>query len=164
MDNNWRYNTISVTKYDPAFRDDKGVYTHDEWTSYYDIGNVFGGVMFNESDFFLVEDKYIKAIELFLTSTGCTNFSVNSLEKYDEDGLDDDMLAIYHNIENGQKLSLNEVLVLARLILRAFIWCEIFCNEYVVRFGYDFYMYFNAPVFNEDIFQKIKELGLFVEK
>ena len=52
--NGWR-----ITKYNPAFRDERGVYLKDEWTSVSDVGKSFDGVVLTFKEYREIEDNYV---------------------------------------------------------------------------------------------------------
>lgn len=47
-------NYYRISKYDPQYRID-GIYQKDEWTSMSDIGNIYGGKVFTEDEYYKVE-------------------------------------------------------------------------------------------------------------
>ena len=50
-----------VTKYDPAHRDARGVFTREEWTSVSDIGRRFEAGVLGEAEYRRVEGAYATA-------------------------------------------------------------------------------------------------------
>ena len=53
-------NQYRVTKYNPAFRDQSGAYTKDEWTFFGQIGRTFSGVPFTFDEYERVEQAYVQ--------------------------------------------------------------------------------------------------------
>jgi hypothetical protein len=51
-----------VTKYDPVYRDLEGNFKKEDWTSYYDIGKVYGGQEFTLSDYLSIESSNSNAM------------------------------------------------------------------------------------------------------
>jgi hypothetical protein len=45
-----------VTKYKPDFRDERGAYLRDEWTSLSEVGKSFGGVKLTFEEYRKIED------------------------------------------------------------------------------------------------------------
>ena len=44
MNDKWRYTTTSITKYNPIFRDENGIFKKIEWIGFFQIGQLFDGV------------------------------------------------------------------------------------------------------------------------
>lgn len=166
----WRYSAVSVTKYNPAFRNDDGVYQKNEWIGFFQVGKEVEGRMLTFDDYSLTEEKYIAAATLFFQFHGCKSFRIENLEKNhfgDYAYADKEKLSgCCGQLESGQLCRLDELEVVVKLILREMIWAELFCegsDEIAVRFGYDFYMYFNARGNMSDLFRDIELLGLYVD-
>lgn len=73
---------------------------------------------------------------------------------------------LYKQIKEGQKVALAELKDVLSLILRSYLWCELHGdnNGAVVRFGYDYYMYFNVDGdFDAGVRDAIEGLGLYVD-
>jgi hypothetical protein len=69
-----------VTKYNPAFRDQRGAYTKVEWTMFRKIGQTFSGVVLTSAEYERVEDAYIQAALSFLRESGLPSMRVAGLE------------------------------------------------------------------------------------
>ncbi len=171
IDNDWMHMARSVTKYDPAFRDENGYYTKDDWTSRSDIGKIYDGRSFTLELYLETEQKYIAAAKLFFQFHNCSAVLIGSLEKRafsaGESSFPDYEKAnlVYHQMAENGIILLNDLDTVTRLILREYIWCELFCaqsKDIAVRFGYDYYMYFNSPLTMEGLFKTIEEMGLFI--
>lgn len=168
----WRLNAIRITKYDPKFRYSNSIYSKKEWTSYGDIGKVFNGDLFTLEEYINTEEKYIQAAKSFFIFFDCTSFTVKNVEKYHNtrEFLPNDLHLFenYLKIKNRSSFSINEIDTIIQLILRNYLWCELFGNSFksVVRFGYDYYMYFSFSAKKKDItplYNIIKKIGLFWE-
>ena len=73
-------NEYRVTKYNPAFRDERGAYTGDEWTMFAQIGQTFPGVQLTSAEYERVEDAYVEAALSFLGESGLLSLRVAGLE------------------------------------------------------------------------------------
>jgi hypothetical protein len=73
-------NEYRVTKCNPAFRDQSGAYTKDEWTLFKQIGQTFSGVQFTSAEYERVEDAYVEVALSFLRESGLSSMKVAGLE------------------------------------------------------------------------------------
>lgn len=170
MNKDWRYTAKLVSKFNPAFKDDKGHYRIDEWIGFFQIGKKFHDGELTFQSYLITEDAYIKAAIFFFKFHGCHKVVLSSLEKNDFSeynyGDRDELMLSYNNISEGQVVIIEHLSNVVKLILRELIWVELFCeesNDIAVRFGYDFYMYFSSNQDLSDLFIKIEELGLYVD-
>jgi len=168
MEDNWKF-TRSITKYDPAYRNEKGYYMKYEWIGFGQIGEMFEGELFTLDSYLQTESKYIKAAYYFFQFHKCESVIIKNLEKRHTDDyfLDDkeQLVAFFNKINEGTEILLNDLSLLIKLILRDMVWAELFCinsDEVALTFGYDFYMYFNSNVDMSDLFVKEGQLGLYV--
>ena len=137
LEEQWRLTAFEVMKYNPKFRNLEGHYLKKEWTEF-EIGKIFDGVELIYEDYKVVEDKYI-----------LHNIRDQELEKF------------YTELKGRMTLNLNEAQMAARLILRGALYGRFYCKgnkEIGVRFGYDYYMFFNVPEKNK------KEIRTYIEK
>lgn len=164
MSDTWRYTAKSVTKYDPLNP------KVDDWIGFWQIGKMIGNEPLMLEQYLETENKYIAAATYFLKFHQCEFVEIRGLEKntwgnYNENG-SSVLTQLYNSLEEGAYIPLSETENLIRLILRQFVWCGLFCNandEVAVRFGYDFYMYFNSNKNYSNIEPMISSLGLFLE-
>jgi hypothetical protein len=166
----WREKAIRISKYDPAARDEEGRYTKDDWTSYTDIGSEFNGIKLTIGEYLTVEKKYIDAARMFFEFNSCDLIKVSNLAKFDFDQyyLSDknEVLAIYENLKNGANVLPADLGIIIKLILRGYVWMELFCSsspDTAVRFGYDLYMYFNSKKDLGTLLEITKSKGLYVD-
>ena len=161
MMDQWRYNAIRVTKYNPLFRDESGKYTADDWVSYSDIGREFNGTILTAAAYSRVEQQYIDAVITILRTQELDKVVIKALEKYPGGELVSDL---YDQLEDGIFIDLEHIPMLMKLVLRDYIWCELqIAGDIVIRFGYDFYMYVNGIPKEAGIWQEISSAGLFVD-
>jgi hypothetical protein len=65
------------------------------------------------------------------------NHELNNDDKY----ISNDMKNSFQQVKTGINLRIDEVELLARLILREKLWCKLESKDMFVHFGYDYYMY-----------------------
>lgn len=166
MKDDWRLTAKRITKYAPSLRNEEGAYPADEWTSFHDIGKAFNGVTLTAEEYFRTEAKYIDAVGLFLKSIDCKEVRIVNVEKYDPEGLSGELLELYKGVLNGVLLDGDSIRYMIQLVLRGYLWCVMFCSknqEYAIRFGYDYYMYFNGSNLKDSMLAEVECLGLFVD-
>ena len=147
-------NQFRVTKYDPAHRDITGAYLLDDWTSYSDIGRVFGDTMLSPQRYKAVEDAYVSAALSFLKESGVTHLRVAGLENSQ---------ASEDAPSEGQDLSLGEIEPVLRGLLRERFWCRLEAADSFVHVGWDYYMYLGVPRECPAASAVASAQGLFVE-
>jgi hypothetical protein len=143
-----------VTKYDPAYRDRRGAYSRDEWTSIGDIGRAFAGVILTEPEYQRVEDAYAETAVAFLREAGVSTLAVAGLEN---------RAAAPLSIAECSSLDLAEVGEVMRRMLREEFWCRLEGAGAFVHVGYDYYMYIAVPGPCPNAAALAQKLGLFVE-
>ncbi|KEH85357.1 MULTISPECIES: hypothetical protein [Clostridium] len=162
-----------ITKYNPIYRSEDGNYLKKEWTSIFDVGKSFDGKKLSLKEYLLTEDLYIKAIIEFINFLRIPSLKACELEKYEESIQTDkypeiytiQMIKIFKTIKNEDDISVNKIGDLVKLILREHLWCKLENkNKMFIHFGYDYYMYIGSYSKCDYIINKIKEMGLFVEK
>ena len=170
--------TYSITKYNPIYRNENGVYEREEWTSICDIGKMIGGQILSKKDYLDVEESYVRAVELLLEYHGIDKLIIMQLEKhsnlssvessimgYDHNIYSDEIIKAYHRCEEGLVIPKAGVNLYCKLILRENIWSILYSREihFVVIFGYDYYMKVICPKISEAVIAQIESNGLFVE-
>jgi hypothetical protein len=143
-----------VTKYDPAFRDNGGAYTRNEWTSIGDIGRAFSGEVLTEAEYQRVEDAYTVVVIAFLQEAGVTSLKVVGLENHS---------AIPLSFGEGSILDAVEAGIVLRRVLREEFWCRLERPNAFIHLGYDYYMYVGVPSACPTSEALARRLGLFVE-
>lgn len=157
-----------ITKYNPKNRDATGSYCKNEWTSYSDIGTRIDGKDFTYDQYIKTEDAYVTSIILFMKCNNVESLKVINLEKYaDLDNSDKHISQAMHktfdHLRDDIEIEINEVNLVARLILREKLWCKLESKNMFVHFGYDYYMYIGSACLCEQYIKEIQVLGLFVE-
>ena len=144
-------NQYRVTKYDPKNRVN-GVYTKDEWISMYDVGKTYDGKLFTFKDYLKVEKSYLDVIEQVMQELDIKTIEVRQGER------------IFSALNNSAVNSREEVLMMAKGVLREDFWCKLEAENFFVHFGYDFYMYIGADIDDEKMRKIAEENGLFAER
>ncbi len=155
-----------ITKYNPEKRDDNGRFMEDEWTSYADVGKVYGENIFSISEYLETENKYLGAIEHLMSKNNIESFYIHGLEKNNahfDEHTSVQMKKMFKELGKVHSVNNADIPTLCRLILREYIWCKLECSNMFVHFGYDYYMYVGMNVACDESIKKIKHLGLFVE-
>jgi len=169
MEDNWRYTAKSITKYNPAFRDENGHYKKNEWIGFLQIGEEFEDGILSFDMYLETEKKYVQSATLFFEFHECRQVALRGVEKYGfsdykyEDK--DELISFYKSLHEGQLVALNDLDKVVKLILRELLWAECFCSSsdnIVLRFSYDFYMFFNSDKDMSTLFNNIMKLGLYI--
>lgn len=148
-------NKFRISKYNPIFRDEKGIFLKDDWTSYSDIGRKYGKSYLKKEDYLVMENKYCEVIYNILSSKNVKEMRIEKLEKYfsvdeiyhlfREKGLEilDEDRKIFTSLENGKYIPLELLKKYLRLLLRESFWCEFISDDSLLKlvFGYDYYVY-----------------------
>lgn len=145
-----------ITKYDPAYRDGRGAFTRNDWTSRSDIGRTFEGTVLTEEAYLNVESAYLFAINAFLTEAEVPHLKVEALENHGHTRLP-------KYVRKGGSLSVPQVVRLARFCLRELAWARLSGDEAFVHFGRDFYVYVGVSRPCLASVQEVLTRGLFVE-
>lgn len=162
--NSWR-----ITKYNPAFRDERGVYLKDEWTSLSDVGKSFDSVILTSGEYRRVEDAYITTALSFVSEAGLDALTITDLETHGiAEARAEDLWGIAFDpklARNGMSLPRESLGDVCRLVLREILWCKLeAAGGFYLHFGYDYYMYVSSPVRCEKSIAYGRRQGLFVEE
>lgn len=158
-----------ITKYDPRKRNSQGWFLEDTWISYGDIGRSYQGEKLTYDRYVQVENSYINAIMLFMNCLDVSHLQVKYLENHgsiNEDPSTDKNERLFVNeLKENDLLSLEQVKIASKLILRGYFWCKLIGkHKMFVHFGDDYYMFIGSRMECKDILQKIRKSGLFVEE
>jgi hypothetical protein len=163
-----------VTKYNPVFRNEKGTYQREEWTSFSDIGSVFGAVKLTPSEYSRVESLYISAIGSFMSLADIDSLKISGLEKKSYSLTENDqryielypdrMTNLAESIQNNDSLSDDKLNDFCKLCLRNQLWARLENeSKMFVHFGNDYYMYVGISNTSKMVIEQIRSTGLFVE-
>ncbi len=168
-----------ISKYDPQYRDDNGIYLKEDWISYADIGKVYNGREFNKNDYINTEKKYYNTIlkilrinhvnEMIIDNVEL-NFSIKEIKQMLQgSGLDLSLQdeTLIKSLKSGMKISIQYLPMYIKLILRECFW-GIFrnCSSTIyIEFGYDYYMYLKCGDFlSKEFIANCKQEGIFIEE
>ncbi|MBR5027862.1 MAG: hypothetical protein IKX51_01455, partial [Bacteroidales bacterium] len=71
-----------IVKYHPEFYDDNGRYLKEEWTSFDDVGRVYGGKVVTIDDYLEIENRFIEITHAILEESGCKFVTLGYVENY----------------------------------------------------------------------------------
>ena len=159
-----------VTKYNPRFRNRKGYYQIEDWTSVSDIGKTFGGRRLEVEEYLATEECYVSTAMRFLQESGISSLEVKELETDVEVpkivrkiGLDKILLQ-GSQLKEKQRLLETEIAHVCRLNLRNLLWCKLEqSNKFFIHFGYDYYMYVGSFFSCPNSIRYGERVNLFIE-
>ena len=149
-----------ITKYDPAFRDERGSYTCDEWTFFAQVGTRCGGKVLTMEEYIRVETAYLDVALAFareakmtdLRSLGVQRSWVRSIK-------------VRRRLPGqGANVPISDLREVVRRILREEFWCRLEGSRCYMHFGWDYYMYIAASRDCPAARARAHSMGLFVEE
>jgi hypothetical protein len=161
-----------ISKYDPAYRDEAGVYQRDEWTSVSDLGRSLEGGRLDLETYLATEQAHIDAVHAFMDDAGVATLSVSRLEparhvsSLSDYGLPDaeELASLASELREDSELSGVRLDHVLRLELREIVWCWLEApDRFVVDVAYDYYVHVGTVAPSERAIARATELGLFVE-
>jgi len=158
-----------ITKYNPAFRDERGAYLKDEWTGVSDVGKSFDGNVLTFEEYLKIENAYVSTALSFVSEAGLDALTITYLETYGvSEARPEDLRGIDFDpkvARRGLPLSGETLGNICRLVLREILWCKLESeNGFYIHFGYDYYMYVGSPVLSQKSIAYGRQRGLFVEE
>lgn len=141
-----------ISKYNPIDRID-GIYQVDDWTSYSDIGEQYGGRVVQPSEYLAVETQYISCIQDIWDACHVHHVCISGLE-ITSDGL---------SWENGQSLGRSEASQFLRDSLRERCWARLEAPRMKIEVGYELYLHVECQLSMDKIFEIANRHRLFVE-
>lgn len=160
-------NCYRISKYNPEFRDENGIYTQEDWTSVSDIGRVFNGEKLTKEEYLRTENSYVNAVKTILTENNASKLLIDGLETYydntDVSALSFDESELLAEIKNTMYVNKDKLELLIRMALREYLWCKLKSERVEIEFGYDYYMYIKCAEIKLEIVQKLFYDGIFVE-
>lgn len=158
-----------ITKYDPQLRNEDGIFTKNEWISYWDIESIYSGIPFTFTDYIKVENSYVNALLAFTKCLDIPYLNLTNLENPKNNigpkkHYTDKMIILLNSIQDQTKINIDDIDSLARLILREHIWAKLQYKDILyIHFGYDYYMYIGSKLLCKDAIDNIEQSELFVE-
>lgn len=174
----WRYTTHAIVKYQPCWYRQPFGYTKDEWTQRDDVGCVFDHQLFTMEEYLKTEQKYVDAVRKIMELAGCKYLTVaymgqplcwakqsvkemlvGRFAEYDRDLCD-----FYIRLCEGKRLNINETAQLVRLNLRGLSVTDLVNESHQLEFhfGDDYYMYCNTRLPENLLKAEVEKLGLYL--
>ena len=158
---------LRFSKYNPKYRNEKGVYTRDEWTSFYDIGKTFIDGELTLEEYTLFENKIISVIQNIFKYSNQEFVQICQLEKYSLK-FNFELTDAFNSIKENQfyKIDSKELNEILKLFVREEFWCQFVIKDaLVITVGYE--LYFRVKVLDLDldlmkIYDEILDNGLFI--
>ena len=141
-----------ITKYNPTNRIND-VYMADEWTSFSDIGKVFGGTILSQSAYLKTEQAYIDCCINLIEKAKIAKLYIKQAEYYTEN------VRFPSTIFNTQ-----EIRQVITACLREQCWLKLVAKDFFIHFGYDYYMYIGSALSGQIVAEITAKHGLFCEK
>ncbi|PAD66661.1 hypothetical protein CHH83_22960 [Bacillus sp. 7586-K] len=127
-----------------------------------------------KSDYLIVEELFIKAIQAFMNCTNSNKIIVNQLEKpLKLEGIEasllkagfsleesKEMLEFFKEVEKGMTIGLSEVKLITQLALREYVWTQLQSESLFVRFDYDYFVDIGSTIRWEDAVKQVREMNL----
>ena len=158
---------LRITKYNPAYRNEKGHYLKDEWTAPCDIGKEFEGVELTLEKYLEVEQAHTDAILILMRNLNVGSFKVIQLMKVGYEDLagerNAELKKFYDALHGDQTIGIDQIPSVVKLFKRELIGGKLFSEELEIHFGYDYYMYAVSKDQSEKSVAEINESGLFAE-
>ena len=163
--------TFQITKYHPQYRTEDGKYLKNEWTSVSDIDTIFVDGMLTEEEYYRIENNHLKAIRYVLNELNSDYLKIVGLEKFEKEiercqkvEYSEEDSRVYGIAIDGKVLSINDAIILCKLMFRENIWCYLVNKEIKLNCSSDYYMSITVPT-HLQCFDKIEnELGLYIEE
>jgi len=157
-----------ITKYDPKKRNSQGWFLEDTWISYGDIGRSYQSEKLTYDEYVRVENLYINAIVQFMMSLNVSHLQVKYLENHgsinEDPSVDKTEVMFVNTLKENDLLSLEQVKMVSKLILRGYFWCKLISkHKMFVHFGDDYYMFIGSRSECKDTLEAIRKSGLYVE-
>lgn len=168
-----------ISKYNPQYRDEKGIYSKEEWTSYSDVGKIYNGKVFDKNDYLKTEMFYCNTVLYILKVNKVKevviedlelNYSIDELERmlqskgFDLSVKEKNLITL---LANGNKIKVYDLHIYLKLILRECFWCRLIDYESssAIEFGYDYYIYlYSKSILSDEVADVWRQNGIYIEK
>lgn len=146
-------NFYRISKYNPKYRNQNGVYQGKEWTSFSDIGKEVNGYIVDKEEYLRFENLYIRAVKDIAEINEIEKFLVKSLEYYPEEiteAIDDELIVFLKELKTKESFDLDELRIAVKILLRDLAWFMADGDSMKFSVGYDLYLYVaSKEIFNE---------------
>lgn len=162
------YKKYIISKYNPSFYDEHGVYQKEEFTS---LPEVLEGKHDPAAyeDFCRVEKQYIRAARYLMMKNNVDRFRIAELEKYPiEEGeyltVNQQYMSYVDRIEEGRQITSHDLEILMPLLLRGLIWCRIYAvqDHFILTADDELYMRVICEEIDNETIKNIESFGLFI--
>ncbi len=156
-----------ISKYNPIFRTEEGIYEKEEWTSYYDIGKIIAGKTLFEEEYLNIEKKYIDTVFKIMKYLNIESLCIMKLENFVlNEELSDSEKKYSTLFKEGKELNFRELEIVIKSILREKIWCGFYSKNihFILRFGYDYYLNLICSDLEERIIEESRNIGIYIEE
>ena len=141
-----------ITKYNPANRMDR-TYAADEWTSFSDVGKIFGGAELSPDVYLKTEQAYIDCCIELIDTAQISSLNIEQAEYYAEN--------IHFPPSVFHPKAIRQVITAC---LREQCWLKITSEDFFIHFGYDYYMYIGSVLPSERVAKIAAKYGLYCEQ
>lgn len=164
-----------VRKYPPLQKESQYKSKILTWTSIIDIGNIYNGQPLTAEEYLSVENKYVKAMHIYMNYMKVTDMEVYLIHKLKEELFiehtlkypecySDEIINFYYSLKDKDNLSIREVDLISRLALREDIVCQLrHQDQFFLNHSYDYYMDIGSSIVCEAAIYEIKKLGLYID-
>lgn len=127
------------------------------------------------SEYLSVEDKYVKAVLLFMNYIQVHELEVYLINKLKEtlfldnirlypDCYSQDIVEFYYSLNDADILTGKQIEYIVRLGMREDIVCQLRDKEkFFVNFSYDYYIDIGSSKIYKEAINEIRKLGLFID-
>ncbi|MGT2832889.1 hypothetical protein [Streptococcus halotolerans] len=150
---------LSFSKYDIKYRNELGHYLRDDWTSIWDVGKVCEGVLVTLEEYERVESQYLKTLEEIVKLLDIDSFRIRDVDYYDNEFSD-----LGFPVKVGATVTIEQFLILAKLILREELWVSFEHPDIWVNFVDDYYVFLGFNRNLDGVKRIVKANHLFWEK
>ena len=140
-----------ITKYNPNNRIN-GVYMADEWSSFSDVGKVFGDTILSLDAYFTTEQAYIDCCIELIEKAKISKFYIQQAEYYTE------MVHFPAYISNT-----HDIRQVIEACLREQCWLKLTAKDFFIHFGYDYCMYIGSSLPADLVIETATHYGLYCE-
>ncbi|MNJ55425.1 hypothetical protein D3C77_509120 [compost metagenome] len=145
------------------------------WTSIVDIGQTFQGILFNEDEYLLTEDRHVEAVKIYMRSVQVQELEIHLFDKLREEIFLEhakrypkcyscELTDFYYLLEHGLTISGKQVEWIIRLGMREAISCQLRNRDlFFLNFSYDYYMDIGSTIICENAVKEIRHLGLYID-
>lgn len=123
-----------LSKYDPTFRDAKGIYTRDEWTFFAQVGTVVYGKVVTLAEYEAKEAAYIRVVCSLVDASSIGPYVVSDLE------------GTHAELQESTSINRSALPSIMRSLLREEYWCRLTDSfGHFIHVGWDLYLYLGLP-------------------